>query len=208
MPTDIKLDQQGGNWLILEGSVLKTTAADLMLDSPARRRGGPSPHRRALVHDAQDGLTINFAGDYPGGVTVTGNLAVTGDLNLAGTALSGTIASLQSAIASLQTALASIETAIEGTGRRLDTLERTVASLVELVGAAVIPRWRTRTEVNEGDDMGILYQSADQLGLVIEYEIDQLNPNFGHEEVISITPPPGTVVMRGSTVVVRINLEG
>jgi hypothetical protein len=208
MPTDIKLDQQGGNWLILEGSVLKTTAADLMLDSPARRRGGPSPHRRALVHDAQDGLTINFAGDYPGGVTVTGNLAVTGDLNLAGTALSGTIASLQSAIASLQTALASIETAIEGTGRRLDTLERTVASLVELVGAAVIPPWRTRTEVNEGDDMGILYQSADQLGLVIEYEIDQLNPNFGHEEVISIAPPPGTVVMRGSTVVVRINLEG
>jgi beta-lactam-binding protein with PASTA domain len=79
---------------------------------------------------------------------------------------------------------------------------------VELVGAAVIPPWRTRTEVNEGDDMGILYQSADQLGLVIEYEIDQLNPNFGHEEVISITPPPGTVVMRGSTVVVRINLEG
>ena len=23
MPTDIKLDQQGGNWLIVEGSVLK-----------------------------------------------------------------------------------------------------------------------------------------------------------------------------------------
>ncbi len=80
MPTDIKLDQQGGNWLILEGSVLKTTASDLMLDSPGRRRGGSSPHRRALVHDSQDGLTINFAGDYPGGVTVTGNLAITGNL--------------------------------------------------------------------------------------------------------------------------------
>ena len=207
MPTDIKLDQQGGNWLILEGSVLKTTASDLMLDSPGRRRGGPSPHRRALVHDSQDGLTINFAGDYPGGVTVTGNLAVTGslavtgDLNLAGTALSATIASLQAA-------LASIQRTVGEAGPRLDALESTVASVVDLVGAAVIPAWRTRTEVEEGDDMGILYQSAEQLGLVIQYEIDQLNPNFGHEDVISITPAPGTLVMRGSTVVVRINLEG
>jgi hypothetical protein len=187
--------------------VLKTTAADLMLDSPGRRRGGTSPHRRALVHDAQDGLTINFAGDYPGGVTVTGNLAVTGnvaitgDLALAGAALSATIASLQAALASIQRTLGE-------TGPRFDALENTVASLVELVGAAVVPAWRTRTEVEQGDDMGILYQSAEQLGLVIEYEIDQLNPNFGHEDVISITPAPGTLVMRGSTVVVRINLEG
>lgn len=201
MPTDVKLDQQGGDWLILEGSVVKATASDLMLDAPGRRRGGASPHRRALVHDFQDGLTLNFAGDYPGGVTVTGNLAVTGDLKLAGTALSATIASLQSA-------LASIQIAIGGTGSRIDTLEATVASLVELVGAAVIPSWRTKTEVEEGDDMGISTPSAEQLGLVIQLEIDQLNPNFGHEDVISITPPAGTVVMRGSTVVVRINLQG
>ena len=87
MATDIKLDQQGGDWLIVEGRVLKTTASDFMLDSPGRRRGGPSPFRRALVHDAQDGLTINFGGDYPGGVTVTGNLVVTGDLKVAGTAV-------------------------------------------------------------------------------------------------------------------------
>jgi hypothetical protein len=201
MPTDIKLDQQGGNWLILEGSVLKTTAADLMLDSPARRRGGSSPHRRALVHDAQDGLTINFAGDYPGGVTVTGNLAVTGDLKLAGTALGATIASLQSALASIQTTIGEM-------APRVDTLERTVASVVELIGAVIIPPWRTRTEVEQGDDMGIWVESAEQLGLAIQYEIDQLNPNFGHEDVISITPPAGSVVMRGSSVVVRINLEG
>jgi hypothetical protein len=32
------------------------------------------------VLDFLDGLTINFGGDYPGGVTVTGNLAVTGVL--------------------------------------------------------------------------------------------------------------------------------
>lgn len=200
MPTDIKLDQQDGNWLVLEGSVLKSSASDLMLDSPARRRGG-SPYRRALVHDFQDGLTINFAGDYPGGVTVAGNLAVTSELKLAGTAVGATIASLQSALASAQAAS-------EGMAQRLDTLERTVASLVELVGAVVIPAWTTKTEVEQGDDMGMWAPSAEQLGLTVEYEIDQRNPNFGHEDVISITPPAGTAVRRGSTVVVRINLEG
>jgi hypothetical protein len=201
MPTDIKLDQQGGDWLVLEGSVLKTTASDLILDAPGRRGGGPSPHRRALVHDFGDGLTINFAGDYPGGVTVTGNLAVTGDLKLAGLAVGATVASLQSALASIQAASGAM-------GARLDTLERTVASLVELVGAVVIPAWRTKTEVEQGDDMGMWAPSAEQLGLTVEYEIDQRNPNFGHEDVISITPPAGTAVMRGSTIVVRINLEG
>jgi hypothetical protein len=201
MATDIKLDQQGGNWLVLEGSVLKTTASDFILDAPARRRGGPSPHRRALVHDPGDGLTINFAGDYPGGVTVTGDLAVTGELKLAGMALGATVASLQAALAAIQTASGAL-------GHRLDTLERTVASLVALVGAVVIPAWTTRTEVEQGDDMGMWAPSAEQLGLTVEYEIDQLNPNFGHEDVISITPPPGTAVMPGSTVIVRINLEG
>jgi hypothetical protein len=201
MPTDIKLDQQGGNWLVLEGSVLKTTASDLMLDAPARRRGGPSPHRRALVHDSGDGLTINFAGDYPGGVTVTGELAVTGELKLAGMALGTTVVSLRAALVTIQTASGAL-------GHRLDTLERTVASLVALVGAVVIPAWTTKTEVEQGDDMGMWAPSAEQLGLTVEYEIDQLNPDFGHEDVISITPPPGTAVMRGSTVVVRINLEG
>jgi hypothetical protein len=44
---------------------------DLLLDSPARRKpGSPSPFRRALVHHQNDGLTFNFANDYPGGVTI------------------------------------------------------------------------------------------------------------------------------------------
>jgi hypothetical protein len=197
MATDIKLDQQGGNWLILEGSVVKATAADLMLDSPARRRPGGGPHRRALVHDFQDGLTINFNGDYPGGVTVTGNLVVTGELKVAGLALSATLASLQSGLGS-----------IEMTKSRLETLETSVASFVALIDAVVIPPWRTKTEVEQGDDMGVSTQSAEQLGLTVEYESDRLNPNFDHEDVISITPRAGTVVRRGSTVIVKINLEG
>ena len=35
---------------------------------------------------------------------------------------------------------------------RLDLLETTVASLVELLGAVVVPPWRTKTQVDEGDD--------------------------------------------------------
>lgn len=202
MATDIKLDQHGGNWVVVEGTALKTTAADLMLDSPARRgAGGPSPFRRALVHDFQDGLTINYGGDYPGGVTVTGTLTVTGDVKVAGKALSATLAGLQSAIEALQRSSGGLEP-------RVDVLERTVEGLVQLSGAAVIPPWRNRTEVEEGDDMGMSVRSAADLGLVVEYQIDQRNPDFDHGDVISIMPPAGTLVLRGSTVVVRINLEG
>jgi hypothetical protein len=198
MATDIKLDQHGGNWVVVEGGVLKTTATDLMIDHPARRRGGPtSQHRRALVHDQQDGLTINFDGDYPGGVTVGGNLAVTGDVKAGRASLTALVETLRS-----------VEVMTGGIGPRLDMLERTVEGLVQLMGAAVIPPWRTKTEVEEGDDMGMSTRSAADLGLVVDYQIDQRNPNFSHGEVISITPSPGTVVMRGSTVVVRVNLEG
>jgi len=71
MPADLKLGGTDGKteWLIAEGAVFKAEASDLMLDSAARRSGG-GPHRRALVHDFGDGLTINFKGDYPGGVTI------------------------------------------------------------------------------------------------------------------------------------------
>src|SRR5689334_10503429 len=96
MPTDIKLDQGDGTWVLVEGNVLKTTAADLMVDSPSRRLPGGGPLRRALVHNQQDGLTINYNGDYRAGVTVHGKLAVTGEL------AAGAIGSVAAAIAALQ----------------------------------------------------------------------------------------------------------
>lgn len=71
--SDIKLEDDGdAEWVVIEGTVLKCTAADLMMDSPARRRAGGGPRRRALVHDHRDGLTINYNGDYPGGVNILG----------------------------------------------------------------------------------------------------------------------------------------
>ena len=55
---------------------LKVQGHDLLLDSPARRKhaGG---FRRAVVHDQSDGLTLNFNKDYPGGVTINGDIRIT-----------------------------------------------------------------------------------------------------------------------------------
>lgn len=72
MATDVKLDQgERGDIVLLDGGVVQCTATDLLLDAPSRHIGG-SGLRRALVHDFSDGLTINWAGDYPGGVTING----------------------------------------------------------------------------------------------------------------------------------------
>lgn len=70
MTTDVRLDQGDGSFLELDARVVKAISSDFMLDHPDRRNGG-GPHRRALVHDQNDGLTINFANDYHGGVTLT-----------------------------------------------------------------------------------------------------------------------------------------
>jgi hypothetical protein len=139
MATDVRLDEGDGSFVVVQGRVLKVAGSDLVLDSPERRRENKSPNRRALVHDFQDGLTINFNGDYPGGVTVDGNAVVTGDLFLGGTPV-------KSALESIQIELESIKRA---SSSRIDLLETTVAALVELVGAVVIPPWKTKTQVDK-----------------------------------------------------------
>jgi hypothetical protein len=69
MATDIELPANSEviNLICKRVDVL---ASDLVLDSSARRKPNGPRFRRALVHDENDGLTVNFAGDYPGGVTV------------------------------------------------------------------------------------------------------------------------------------------
>ncbi len=68
MDADVRLD---GNTATIEGDVVKTTAFDVVIDAPSRRHASGG-NRRALVHDFNDGLTLNWAGDYPNGVTVEG----------------------------------------------------------------------------------------------------------------------------------------
>lgn len=72
MESDIKLFERGV--VQVEGKELFLQTHDIKLDNAGRRTG--SGHRRALVHDHQDGLTINYNGDYPGGVTIKGIIKV------------------------------------------------------------------------------------------------------------------------------------
>ena len=81
--TDIRLDDGDGSFVTLDARVVKVQASDFMLDAADRRHGG-GPNRRAMVHDQGDGLTLNFAGDYPGGVTISGPLHTSGPVHLAG----------------------------------------------------------------------------------------------------------------------------
>jgi len=69
MATDIEFPANS-NVMRLICNRVDVLASDLVLDSPARRKPNGPRFRRALVHDESDGLTINFAGDYPGGVSV------------------------------------------------------------------------------------------------------------------------------------------
>jgi hypothetical protein len=82
MATDVRLDDGDGSFVVVDARVLKVEASDFMLDSAGRRKPTGPPFRRAMVHDQNDGLTINFGGDYPGGVTISDvrALNVTGDL--------------------------------------------------------------------------------------------------------------------------------
>jgi hypothetical protein len=97
MATDIKLEEQE---VIVEGSGLRVTCLDLMLDHPARRRSSTPEFRRALVHDSNDGLTLNFNNDYPGGVTIHGPVTIPGLKELI--ALKEELLSLKSEVTRLQ----------------------------------------------------------------------------------------------------------
>ncbi|WP_045875179.1 hypothetical protein [Pseudofrankia sp. DC12] len=73
MPADIILDDSDDGLVTIQGEILKSETTDFKLDSPERRSvdGG---ERRALVHNVNDGLTVNFEGDYPGGVSIDGDV--------------------------------------------------------------------------------------------------------------------------------------
>jgi hypothetical protein len=202
MATDIRLDEGDGNWLIVDSAVLKSTASDFMLDAPGRNASGG--HRRALVHDSGDGLTVNFNGDYPGGVTLAGNVRVGGTLTVGDNAddLIDSIADLRDDVANLRREVNRFDEA------RVGRLEDSLRSLAALLGASIVPPWQTREEVERGDDMGVLYQSADDLELRVEWLVWQAEPGFEDGQVVGIEPPPGTALRRGSTVRVTINLLG
>ena len=91
---------------------------------------------------------------------------------------------------------------------RIGRAEADVPPLGPDVAMVEIPPWATKTDVLEGDDMGMVVLSAESLGLVVEFVYDQRASGYDDGQVISIAPPAGTMVPAGSTVVVTVNLEG
>lgn len=73
MKADVKLGANADDEIHVEARLAKFVTTDVMVDAP-ERRSSQSGYRRALVHDGGDGLTINFNGDYPGGVTIGGRI--------------------------------------------------------------------------------------------------------------------------------------
>jgi hypothetical protein len=89
----------------------------------------------------------------------------------------------------------------------LQEQQATLAQISSLLGV-VVPAWQTLTQVQNGDDMGLVRPSAAQLGLTADIIPVQQEPGFGQEDVVSIDPPPGTLVARGSTVHLQVNYQG
>jgi hypothetical protein len=77
MATDVLLDDHDGTWITLSAAVVSTSASAVMVENPDRRLPDSPEHRRALVHDKEDGLTVNFGDDYPGGLTLRGVVRIT-----------------------------------------------------------------------------------------------------------------------------------
>lgn len=73
MITDIKLNDE---FVEVTGHALKVNAWDIMIDNPDRRIQATPVYRRALVHDVGDKLTVNYDGDYPGGVEIKGKTKI------------------------------------------------------------------------------------------------------------------------------------
>jgi len=96
------------DWLNVNSRVTKFIGTDLMLDSPSRRKTNTT-YRRALVHDFNDGLTINWASDYPGGVTINGAVKIPSKLTIGAVDVGSVIATLLDKINKLESRVAALE---------------------------------------------------------------------------------------------------
>lgn len=100
----------GNDRIDIVSRVVAVAGSDLMLDAPDRRTN-QSSFRRALVHDFNDGLTLNFNHDYPGGVTLSGPVTIPDGATVAGVDVAAALASLTAQVAALTERIAALEPA-------------------------------------------------------------------------------------------------
>jgi len=124
------------------------------------------------------------------------------------------VVSIQEQTTGLQPALADLHTRVNSLQQTCASLQQTCASLAASVAqivsfmGVVIPAWTSRKEVEQGDEMGVARQSADALGLKVVFIDDRQVPGFSQDDVVAIDPPAGTLIARGSTVTVTLDIEG
>lgn len=87
------------------------------------------------------------------------------------------------------------------------SLRTSMDTLIAFFGVT-IPSWINKNEVEYGDDMGMVNPSADQLGILVTFDFVRNHPGLEHEDVVSIDPPAGSLIPRGHTVKVTLNLRG
>jgi hypothetical protein len=103
--------------------------------------------------------------------------------------------------------LADMQEAVKVVQSQIADLRASLDRIIDFLGVS-IPAWSNKEEVEKGDDMGISHPSAASLELAVDFQFERQVAGFGHEDVIRIDPPAGTLVKRGSTVTVTLNLEG
>ena len=117
------------------------------------------------------------------------------------------VVSIQGETAGLKAAMADLQTRVASLQQTCASLAASVAQISNFLGV-VIPAWINKEEVENGDAMGLARPSAADLGLTVVYLDARQVPGFGQDDVVSIDPPAGTFVVRGTTVKVTLDLEG
>jgi hypothetical protein len=163
-------------------------------------------HASGRIVDAHTGdMTVEAA--YITVVAVWGDvyrtLAFADILDSEAKANSRTLRKIGDSTRRLETSVERLEAALSSLSQRAEAVRDAVDGLIEVSGAVSIPAWTTTEEVEHGDDMGMVHQSAHELGLTVVYS-PEWNPAADIREVLWTNPPAGSVVRRGSTVHVEI----
>ncbi len=87
--------------LLVDSRVVRVGGTDVMLDDSGRRSTREGL-RRALVHDGGDRLTLNYGGDYPGGVSIQGSVDVPDGLTVGGVDVAAELAELRARVERLE----------------------------------------------------------------------------------------------------------
>ncbi len=105
---------------------------------------------------------------------------------------------------------------LDGLAGEITRLQEQQALVLKALGFAMVPAWQTVEEVERGGDMGLERPSAHSLELAVEYWAmngdapahlgDAFVPSF-FMPVLSTTPAIGSLVRRGATVQVLIDVN-